>query len=219
MRDLLNLLDNMLTEEKLAAAEMGPKKMSSFVDPKTKKMFTRAELFLHKVKNSLPFTRLDNSKPQKPIGEVIIDPKEARAVAAWIASGFTAPATTIAMRTMDGDTVKNTNLLKTVEFGSKEAENIKIKPSDIFQTDEKTEVADLGNNIETLLQAGGFPASEMYDKIASNPALVNMGQTGRTYRTRIAASNPPVSMAARLRQYRNEKVSNLNRMNPQNLSI
>jgi len=178
MRDLLNLLDDMLTEEKLAASEMGPKKMSSFVDPKTKKMFTRSELFLHKVKNSLPFTRLDNSKPQKPIGEVIIDPREARAVAAWIASGFTAPATTIAMRTMDGDTVRNTNLLKTVEFGSKEAENIKIKPSDIFQTVEKTEVTDLGNNIDALLQAGGFPASEMYDKIASNPALVNMGQTG-----------------------------------------
>ena len=127
MRDLLNLLDNVLTEENLGGKEMSARKMSTATDPKTKKMLTRAELFLYKIKNSLPFTRLDNSKPQKPIGEVIIDPKEARAVAAWIASGFTAPATTIAMRTMDGDTVRNTNLLKTVEFGSKEAENIKIR--------------------------------------------------------------------------------------------
>ena len=59
-----------------------------------------------------------------------------------------------------------------------EAENIKIKPSDIFQTDEKTEIADLGNNIDALLQAGGFPASEMYDKIANNPALAKMGKIG-----------------------------------------
>jgi hypothetical protein len=159
MRDLLNLLDNVLTEENLGAKEIPAKKMSTFTDPATNKQLNRAELFLWKVKNSSPFTRLDNSKPQKPIGEVIIDPKEARAVAAWIATG---PTGVISMRTTDGGTVKNTQLLKTVEFGSKEAENIKIKPSDIFQTDEKTEVADLGNNIEALLQAGGFPASEMY---------------------------------------------------------
>lgn len=175
MRDLLNLLDNVLTEENLAAKEIPPRKMSTFTDPKTKKQLNRAELFLYKVKNQLPFTKLDNSKPQKPIGEVIIDPKEARAVAAWIASG---PTGTITMRTMDGGTVRNTNLLKTGEFGSKEAENIKIKPSDVLPTDEKAEIADLGNNIETLLQAGGFPASEMYDKIANSPALVNMGKLG-----------------------------------------
>ena len=137
MRDLLNLLDNMLTEKKLAAGEMAPKEMSKFVDPKTKKLLTRSQLFLYKIKNNLPFTKLDNSKPPKPIGEVVIDPKEARAVAAWIASGFTSPSSTITMRTMDGGTVKNTQLLKTVEFGSKEAENIKIKPSDVLPTDDK----------------------------------------------------------------------------------
>ena len=168
MRDLLNLLDNVLTEEKLAFKELGPKKMSSVVNPKTKKPFTRAELFLYKVKNNLPFELVAG-------GSVVIDPKEARNVAAWLATG---PTKTIDMRTADGGTVRNTGLQKTVEFGSKEAENIKIKPSDIFQTDPETEIADLGNNIDTLLQAGGFPASEMYDKIANNPALVNMGQIG-----------------------------------------
>ena len=168
MRDLLNLLDNVLTEEKLAATELPPRKMSSVVNPKTKKPFTRAELFLHKVKTGSPFELVGG-------GTVVIDPKEAQNVAAWIASG---PKGTVTMKTADGGTVKNTQLQKTVEFGSKEAENIKIKPSDIFQTDEKTEIADLGNNIDILLQAGGFPASEMYDKIANNPALVKMGKLG-----------------------------------------
>jgi hypothetical protein len=178
MRDILNLLDSILSEESLGAGEMPARKMSTVIDPKTGKLFNRAELFLHKVKNQLPFTKLDDSKPPKPIGEVVIDPKEARAVAAWIASGFTMPKSTLTMRTIDGDTVRNTQLLKTVEFGSKEAENIKIKPKDVLPTDEKIEVADLGNNIATLLQAGGFPASEMYDKIANSPALINMGKLG-----------------------------------------
>ena len=168
MRDLLNLLDNVLTEENLAAKEIPARKMSTFTDPKTKKQLNRAELFLYKVKNNLPFELVAG-------GTVVIDPKEARNVASWIATG---PTGTISMRTTDGGTVKNTQLQKTGEFGSKESENIKIKPSDIFQTDEKTEIADLGNNIDTLLQAGGFPASEMYDKIANNPALVNMGKLG-----------------------------------------
>jgi hypothetical protein len=168
MRDLLNLLDNVLTEEKLAAAEMSPKKLSSVANPKTQNPFTRAELFLHKVKNKLPFELVGG-------GTVVIDPKEAQNVVNWFWSG---PKGVISMRTADGGTVKNTQLQKTVEFGSKEAENIKIKPSDIFQTDAETEVTDLGNNIDTLLQAGGFPASEMYDAIANNPALIKMGQIG-----------------------------------------
>ena len=119
MRDLLNLLDNVLTEEKLSAAELPIRKMSTFVDPKTKKQLNRAELFLWKVKNSSPFELVGG-------GTVVIDPSEARAVATWIASGFTTPASTISMRTTDGGTIKNTQLQKTVEFGSKEAENIKI---------------------------------------------------------------------------------------------
>ena len=61
MRDLLNLLDNMLTEKKLAAGEMAPKEMSKFVDPKTKKLLTRSQLFLYKIKNNLPFTKLDKT--------------------------------------------------------------------------------------------------------------------------------------------------------------
>jgi len=168
MRDLLNLLDNMLTEKKLAFNELAPKEMSKFMDPKTGKMLTRSQLFLYKVKNNLPFELVKG-------GTVVIDPKEARKVATWLATG---PTGTIEMNTADGGTVKNTGLQKTVEFGSKEAENIKIKPSDVLPTDEKTEINDLGNNVEVLLQAGGFPASEMYDKIANSPALVGMGKLG-----------------------------------------
>ena len=128
MRDLLNLLDNMLVEASLAAGQIPSKKMSAVVNPKTKTLFTRPELFLHKVKTGSPFTKVDGD-------EVVINRGDVNLVASWLASG---PTGTITMRTTDGGTVKNTELQKTVEFGSKESENIKIKPSDVFATDPKT---------------------------------------------------------------------------------
>ena len=137
------------------------------INPKTGKPFTRPELFLYKVKTGSPFTKLDGT-------EVVINRGDARLVADWIATG---PKGTITLRTADGDTVKNTELLKTVEFGSKEAENISIKPSDVFQTTD-IEVQDMGNSMESVLSAGGFPASEMYEKLANNPDLVKAGKVG-----------------------------------------
>lgn len=168
MRDLINLLDNILIEANLAAGEIPAKKLSAVLNPKTNKPFTRPELFLHKVKTGSPFTKTDGT-------EVVINRGDAGLVAAWLATG---PVKTIVMRTTDGDTVKNTDLQKTVEFGSKEAETIKIKPSDVFSSDPKAEITDFGNNIDSLLRAGGFPASEMYSKIAENPALTSMGKLG-----------------------------------------
>ena len=167
MRDILNLLDN-LTEEKLAASQIPITKVSGVVNNKNGKPYNRQELFLIKVKTGSPFTLVSG-------GEVVIDPKEARAVAAWLSTG---PKGTITMRTVDGDTVKNTELQKTVEFGSKESENLPIKPSDVFTTDETQEIDDFGNNIEDILKSGGFPASEMYSKIAGNPNLVKLGKLG-----------------------------------------
>jgi len=167
MRDLLNLFDNVLSEAKLAANEIPPKKLSGVINPTTKKPYTRQELFLQKVKTGSPFIKTDGS-------EVVINRGEASKVAAWLASG---PDGVIVMRTTDGDTVKNTELQKTVEFGSKESENIKIKGSDIFSTDD-TEVNDFGNSIESLLTAGGFPAIDMYDAIASSPQIKQLGKVG-----------------------------------------
>jgi len=167
MRDILNLLDT-LNEEKLAASQMPITKASGVVNPKTGKPYNRQELFLIKVKTSSPFTLVNG-------GEVVINPKEAKAVATWLATG---PKGTITMQTVDGDTVKNTELQKTVEFGSKEAENIPIKPSDVFTTDEKQAIDDFGNNIEDILKSGGFPASDMYNKIAGNPNLAKLGKLG-----------------------------------------
>ena len=168
MRDILNLLENLLFEEKLAANQIPITKASGVVNPKTGKPYNRQELFLIKVKTGSPFTLVTG-------GEVIINPKEAKAVAAWLATG---PKGIITLQTADGDTVKNTELQKTVEFGSKEAENIPIKPSDVFATDETQEIDDFGNNIEDILKSGGFPASEMYSKIAGNPNLVKLGKLG-----------------------------------------
>jgi hypothetical protein len=56
MRDLLNLLDQVLTEATLAAGEIPPNKMSSVINPATKKPFSRVELFYHKVATGSPFT-------------------------------------------------------------------------------------------------------------------------------------------------------------------
>ena len=127
MRDILNLLDNLLVEANLGAPEIPAAKLSAVPNPKTGKPYTRPELFLVKVKTGSPFTLISGE-------EVVIDPKEARAVAQWIVSGPKGPKGSITLRTQDGGTVKNTELLKTIEFGSKEAENIKIKGSDVFDT-------------------------------------------------------------------------------------
>jgi hypothetical protein len=167
MRDLLDKLDSVIQEAKLAAGEIPPNKMSAVINPATQQPFSRVELFLHKVKTGSPFTTVDNE-------QVVIDPAEAGAVAAWIQSG---PKGTITMNTKDGGTVKNTELLKTVEFGSKEAEKISIKPSDVFGTQD-IEIQDFGNSMNTVLQAGGFPASEMYDRLANNPDLIKLGKVG-----------------------------------------
>lgn len=168
MRDLISIIDTLLVEANLAAAEIPPNKKSNVVNPATNKPFSRVELFIHKIKTKSPFTDLEGN-------QIIIDPKEVNKAKEWILSG---PKGIVSLNTISpGGTIKNTELLKTVEFGSKEAEKIKVKPSDIFATT-KQDITDFGNNIENLLQAGGFPASEMYEKISNNKALKAMGQLG-----------------------------------------
>jgi hypothetical protein len=178
MRDLIDLLDKILiesqvdedtlSEAKLAAAEMPAKKMSAFTNPTTGKVLSRQELFLWKVINSSPFELTSNR------GQVIINPKEAANVKAWLLQGMLKPIT---LTTVDGDTIKNTDLQKTTEFGSKEAEQIKLKGSDVFDTSD-TDISDFGNSIESLLSAGGFPAIDTYDKIANSPQIKKLGKIG-----------------------------------------
>ena len=167
MRDILNLLDNILTEESLGADQIPATSASKVKDPASGKFLSRPALFLYKVVNSSPFTLISG-------GEVVIDPSETSKVEAWVNSG---PKGTVSLKTTDGQTVTNRQLLKTVEFGSKESETIKIKGSDIFDTTDQ-EVQDFGNSIETLLAAGGFPASQMYEKIANSPQIKQLGAIG-----------------------------------------
>jgi len=164
---LINSSDSVLSEASLSATEIPQKKMSTVINPETNKPFSRPELFLHKVKTGSAFTKLDGT-------EVVIDPQEASSVAIWVYNG---PKGVITMNTVDGDTVKNTELLKTKEFGSKEAEKITVKPSDVFPTT-KLEIQDFGNSMEAVLAAGGFPASEMYNKLANNEQLKKLGKIG-----------------------------------------
>jgi hypothetical protein len=171
MRDLLNLIDNILTEATLGAPEIPNKKLSAVINPSTNKPFTRPELFLYKVQTQSPFVLKDGEE------QVIIDPSEANNVAKWIKSGPMGPEGAITLRTKDGGTIKNTQLLKTVEFGSKESENIKLKGSDIFDTSD-AEVTDFGNSIEDVMTAGGFPAIDMYNAIADSPQIKKLGKIG-----------------------------------------
>jgi len=168
MRDLLNIFDTVITEASLQAAEMPARKMSGFKNPKTGRLMSRQELFLWKVINSSPFTTVAGD-------EVVINPKEAPRVSTWLKQGMTAPIT---MSTIDGSSVKNTMLQKTVEFGSKESEGIKIKGSDVFDT-EDTDIKDMGNAIESILSAGGFLAIDMYDAIANSPQIAKLGKVGK----------------------------------------
>lgn len=170
MRNIINLLDNILSEANLGASEIPANKASAVKDPTTGKPLSRPALFLNKVQNSSSFTLVSG-------GEVIINPGEASKVNAWLKSGPKGPSGTITLQTTDGGTVKNTELLKTVEFGSKESETIKLKGSDVFATTDQ-EVQDFGNSIEALLAAGGFPANEMYDKIANSPQMQKLGKIG-----------------------------------------
>lgn len=167
MRDLLNLLDDILTEANLGASEIPAKKKSSVINPATQQPFSRPELFLHKVRTQSPFTGLDGES-------VIIDPQEADRVATWVESG---PRGVITLTTVDGKTIKNTDLKKTVEFGSKESEMLPIKGSDVFGTQD-IEILDLGNSMQSVLAAGGFPAGDMYEMLANNKSLQALGKLG-----------------------------------------
>ena len=166
MRDLIDSLDR-LQEANLSAAEMPAKKLSNVSDPKTGETLTRAGLFLWKVINSSPFITVDGE-------EVTIDPKEARKVRTWINTG---PVGTIVMKTIDGGEVKNTQLQKTTEFGSKESQSIAIKPSDVFPSQD-IDVEKFGTSMEAMMKAGAFPANQLYSKISNNPAIVNLGRVG-----------------------------------------
>jgi len=166
MRDLLNLLENILSEaNNLAAGTLNNNQTA--IDPATKQKYSRADRFLQKVKAGSPFT-LSNGD------EVVIDPKEAVNVKRWLATG---PAGILTMKTAAGSTVPtvtNTQLKKTVEFGSTEKETIKVKGSDVFDV-RKTDIKDVGNVVDDVIKAGGFPVSQMYDKIATSPAIKTLG--------------------------------------------
>lgn len=163
MRDLINII----TEASLAAGEIPANKKSTVINPATGDFFTRPELFLYKVQTQSPFTTKDGDR-------VVIAPTEVKRVQDWITSG---PSGTISLATIDGDMVKNTQLQKTLEFGSKESETIKGKASDVFGSTD-VEVQELDNQIDIILSAGGFPASEMYDKIIGSDQLAKLGKLG-----------------------------------------
>lgn len=170
MRDLLNLIQNLSTniinEASLSAGEIPPRKMSAVKKPNGELM-SRQELFVHKVQKSSPFVTVNGET-------VVIDPNESANVIAWFQQGMKKP---LKMMTTDGGTVSNTQLQKTTEFGSKEAEKIKIKGSDVFDT-EDTEIEDIGNSIENIMDAGGFPAIDMYNAIAKSPQIKELGKVG-----------------------------------------
>lgn len=171
MRDILNILESVLTEANLGSQEIPANKNSGVKNPKTGQLMSRPDLFLYKVANRSPFTLVNG-------GEVTIDPKETNKVKAWIRSSPKGPQGVISLLTTDGETVKNTELLKTIEFGSKESETIKLKGSDVFDVTDQ-DIKDFGNSIDAILQAGGFPARDMYEVLANSPQVKKLGPVGK----------------------------------------
>lgn len=162
-------LSTPLTEATLAANQMPGNKFSAVTNPKTKQPYTRQELFLVKVMSgNSPFEKTDGE-------QVIIDPSEAERVKQWLQSG---PSGTITLKTKDGDTVSNTQLQKTTEFGSLERQKIAVKPSDVFQGDD-IDVEEFGTDVEAMMNVGAFRADDMYQKLANNQHLKSMGRVGQ----------------------------------------
>ena len=189
MRDLIDRLslieESTLTEASLAALAMPKGKLSTTANPATRKPFTRQELFLHKIATRSPFTLVKG-------GEVTIDPRELGKAKKWMATG---PTGTEKFNTISGDIVSNTSLQKTVEFGSKESEHIQLKGSDIFSPGSKdVAVSDIGNKIQDILKAGGFPASQMYEQIVNSAKIAELGEIGEAIKdmaSHIAMGSPP----------------------------
>jgi hypothetical protein len=169
MRDILNKLKN-IVEANLAFNTLPATKASKVKNPTTGQPLTRQELFLQKIQQGSPFTTTTGD-------EVVIDPGEETKVAQWFSTG---PKGVLSLATADGGQIKNTELLKTVEFGSSESETIKLKGSDIFDVPkaQKDFIKDINNNVEEILQAGGFPVSQMYEKIANSTQMAALGKTG-----------------------------------------
>jgi hypothetical protein len=103
----MRLLELKLNEAALEAKAFANNYPSGTVNPKTQQKYSRGELFLLKIKNKQPFKKTDGT-------DVIIDPKEYKKFADWLATG---PAGRIVLKTIDGGQVANGSILKTPEFG------------------------------------------------------------------------------------------------------
>lgn len=113
-------LKQIIAEAGLAASEFRDNYESGTINPKTGRKYSRNELFLQKVKTKSPFQDVDGN-------QVIIDPKEAPKVAAWIASGT--PVGSLKLNILGGGSITNTKLLKTPEFGGKGTGSVEGKVS------------------------------------------------------------------------------------------
>ena len=164
---LKELSPPVINEATLSANQIPWQKMSAVKNQLSGKPYNRQELFLYKVANRSPFDHVDGSS-------VTIDPAESDTVKEWLRSG---PTGIIQLKTEDGNTVTNTQLQKTPEFGSLDRQKIAIKPSDVFPSDD-VDVETVGNNIAAMLSAGAFRASDLYKKIESSPGLLNNGKVG-----------------------------------------
>lgn len=143
----------------------------------------RYQIFLDKVKNQSPFT-------DKSGQAFVIDPNQYNELLYF----FNNPENsgTLKVRGVDGTVISTSQLLKTGEFGGAAAsfdnpnmvhkEKLPAKPSDVFQTKDVeggklNPAAALA--VKQVLDAGAFPASQLYEKIAQSPVLLGAGDFGQ----------------------------------------
>jgi hypothetical protein len=144
------------------------------------KVPARAKFFFDNIKNKIPFPVEPSKKDPNPADIVIKQsqlPELERAYKAGSMSG-------IMLQGTDGRIININNLVKTAGFGTKEAEKIPVKPSDVFAVKGQEDIDPTEQNVSMadLKNLGAFPLKELNQKIQTNASLDNAGNIGKAIR-------------------------------------
>lgn len=141
------------------------------------KVPARAKFFFDNIKNNKPFPVEPSKKDPNPKDIVIKQsqlPELERAYKAGSMSG-------IMLQGTDGRIININNLVKTTGFGTKEAEKIPVKPSDVFAVKGQEDIDPTEQNVSMadLKNLGAFPLRELNQKIQTNTSLDRAGNIGK----------------------------------------
>jgi hypothetical protein len=132
----------------------------------------RVEMFINKMRQSLPFKKLDGSEVvlKKDNALISVLSREKNTV-----SKQSLPSIPNQLFDIDGNPVRLSELEKTIEFGSTEKEKFPVKPSNLPSLSgegpsTKIDISDPAV-IKDILDTQAFPAGELADRIIKEPVL------------------------------------------------